>query len=536
MSIARRLQLFVLVTLLAQVIVLVSNFIQLDRLKGNVDYISGRIVPSIRTLADVVSEIGEYRRELTNANTSAPGPDQDAAISRMMPHGTAVDKVLTQYGSLVKDEEDSRLWHQTQSLWAQFHTLSLAIVEMNRSGHKENMPATVGQIRKVGGELLATLKQHVAFNDRAQIAAQQQADATARTMARIAISLLVLICVIMIYYGWRLHLRVVVPLRQTRDMMLQVTQQRDFTLEARVVGHDEMATTLNAFNQLMSWVRGDFLRLKNASQAVRQASERMAESADRGMASAQDQSHSTTSIAAATEQLTESIQHVADRAGDTRTESVRSGDLARNGVSIIGKTVNDIEHISTTAQEAEGVMQELETQARNVDAVVRVIREIADQTNLLALNAAIEAARAGESGRGFSVVADEVRKLAERTSASTLEITTIVESIRKGAEAAVQGVQNTVASIDQGVSRAHEARSMIEEIDSLSGHAVLMVGEISDAIKQQGGAASSIAQQVEMIARMSEQTYAEAQTGSEASHALAKLAGEMEQVVGQYRI
>jgi len=522
MTIARRLQLFVLATLIAQVVVLVSNFVQLDRLKGNVDYISGRIVPSIRTLAEVVSEIGEYRRELTNANTSAPGPDQDAAITRMNPHGTAVDSVLNQYGALVKDEEDARLWHQTQSLWGEFHKLSQAIVEMNRSGHKENMAAAVGQIRKVGGQLLATLKQHVAYNDRAQIAAQQQADATAR--------------IVMIYYGWRLHLRVVVPLRQARDMMLQVTEQRDFTLQARVVGRDEMATTLTAFNQLISWVRGDFKRLKTASETVRQASERMAESADRGMTSAQDQSHSTTSIAAATEQLTESIQHVADRAGDTRNESVRSGDLARSGVSIIGKTVSDIEHISTTAQEAETVMQDLETQARNVDAVVRVIREIADQTNLLALNAAIEAARAGESGRGFSVVADEVRKLAERTSASTLEITTIVESIRKGAEAAVQGVQNTVASIDQGVSRAHEARSMIEEIDGLSGHAVLMVGEISDAIKQQGGAASSIAQQIEVIARMSEQTYAEAQTGSEASHALAKLAGEMEQVVGQYKI
>jgi len=74
-----------------------------------------------------------------------------------------------------------------------------------------------------------------------------------------------------------------------------------------------------------------------------------------------------------------------------------------------------------------------------------MINAIAEQTNLLALNAAIEAARAGESGRGFAVVADEVRKLAERTTAATADIQTVVASIRHQVAEVSAAIAQTVS-------------------------------------------------------------------------------------------
>ena len=63
-----------------------------------------------------------------------------------------------------------------------------------------------------------------------------------------------------------------------------------------------------------------------------------------------------------------------------------------------------------------------------IDRTASDISSVSEQTNLLALNATIESARAGEAGRGFSVVASEIKALADRSSALTHEIGSVVLS------------------------------------------------------------------------------------------------------------
>src|SRR5690606_41754700 len=69
--------------------------------------------------------------------------------------------------------------------------------------------------------------------------------------------------------------------------------------------------------------------------------------------------------------------------------------------------------------------------SQEIGDIVSLINDIADQTNILALNAAIQASMAGDAGRGFAVVADEVQRLAERSSAATKQIETLVKADRK---------------------------------------------------------------------------------------------------------
>ena len=150
---------------------------------------------------------------------------------------------------------------------------------------------------------------------------------------------------------------------------------------------------------------------------------------------------------------------------ETHEAIVASGETAHSQQTVQRLNAH-VGELTERAQASAAAIDQLHERTGRINGIVQLIKEVADQTNLLALNAAIEAARAGEQGRGFAVVADEVRKLAERTTASTAEISQLVARVQE--QASQLKAQSEVNPEEMAVIRK-DGEEAFASIDSLLG-------------------------------------------------------------------
>ncbi|QEH68035.1 methyl-accepting chemotaxis protein [Cellulosilyticum sp. ST5] len=178
-------------------------------------------------------------------------------------------------------------------------------------------------------------------------------------------------------------------------------------------------------------------------------------------------SNSSEDMAKVIDNITMTIQGVAEGTVDQATDLVGINEEAHalgNGIAQVISSVDQInqkaEQINEVAlkgnEDIKEVMKALrifgeyfnnysekinsfENHMKNIDEIIIVIENISKQTNLLALNAAIEAARAGEMGRGFSVVAEEIRNLAEQSQMATKNIAEIIGNASVETKVLIEG-------------------------------------------------------------------------------------------------
>ncbi len=326
------------------------------------------------------------------------------------------------------------------------------------------------------------------------------------------------------------------PLAVMQKAIIRTATELDFTDTIEVRSRDEVGASLEAYNELLAKLRGSFAEVQTIAGRMAAITAEVDTTSKEIAENSQLQSDASSGMAAAIEELTVSISMVATQAQDASLHTQESRNKADQGAEVILTTVSGIQTISESVREASERIDALRQDSESISSVANIIKEIADQTNLLALNAAIEAARAGEQGRGFAVVADEVRKLAERTSKSTQEISTLLAQMQGSAKQAVDTMAAAVREVDAGVENAQAAGRSISDIKEGSGTVVGAVEEISEAVREQSAASTSISQRIEQIAQMTERNTAAAGSTAEAVHNLSEMSQEIETALRAYKV
>ncbi len=336
--------------------------------------------------------------------------------------------------------------------------------------------------------------------------------------------------------GFMLGRSITKPLVAMQAAIIRTATELDFTERMEGLANDEIGRTLAAYNELLAKLRASFSEIQMASARMAAAAAEV-NSTSRDIAeNSKTQSDASTGMAAAVEELTVSISMVATQAHDASVHTQESRTKADRGAEVILSTVSGIQTISESVRQTSSRIDALRNDSASISSVANIIKEIAEQTNLLALNAAIEAARAGEQGRGFAVVADEVRKLAERTTKSTLEISTLLTQMQGSAKQAVDSMAVAVHEVDAGVANAQLAGQSIAEIKEGSSAVVAVVEEISEAVREQSAASTSISQRIEQIAQMTERNTAAAASTAEAVNRMTEMSREIAASLSAYKV
>ena len=297
-------------------------------------------------------------------------------------------------------------------------------------------------------------------------------------------------------------------------------------------GESLMASLKVMQEQLAKLIR----QIHTSSNNVSASAEELAATSIQVSASSSTQSQDTASVAAAIEELTVSIDSVAQSALDAEQLAVNSGNNSDQGGQQVKAATDEMTRIAQSVSDTAEQMTTLAEQSQQISSIANVIKEVADQTNLLALNAAIEAARAGEQGRGFAVVADEVRKLAERTTSSAQEITTMIERIQAHTETASTTMKEGNERVAEGVILADRAGESMRMISDGSRGVVSAVTDISSSLREQKMASSEIAVRVESIANMTEENSKAVSRVASTAGRLKSMADELKQAVSGFRV
>jgi twitching motility protein PilJ len=309
----------------------------------------------------------------------------------------------------------------------------------------------------------------------------------------------------------------------------------DLTVRADVTA-GEIGIVADFFNSIVESLRSIVTQVKTSALQVNSALGENEQSIRQLADISLKQAAETTETLNSVDEMTRSIQSVADSATEAALVTRTASQTAETSGAAMDLTVKNILNLRETIGETAKKVKRLGESSQQISKAVSLINQIAMQTNLLAINAGIEAARAGEGGQGFAVVAEEVSDLAARSAAATREIEQLVDTIQRETADVVVAMEQGTTQVVEGTRSVEQAKQSLGQILEVSRHLDGLVQSISDATVSQVKTSQTIGNLMENIALASGRSSQSSKQVSDALRQTVEVAKELQTSVETFKV
>lgn len=331
--------------------------------------------------------------------------------------------------------------------------------------------------------------------------------------------------------------RALQPLAAMGDAVAELSQGHgDLTRRIQIKSDDEVgavARQINLFIEMLQTMMADIANSARELDGQARQSHNLTSHNDQSLARQQSE---ISQIATAVHEMSATATEVASNAEQAAAAAHASSENCEHGKQVIACNQQSITKLAGQVEQASNIIQELEKNAQEINTILSTIQGIAEQTNLLALNAAIEAARAGEQGRGFAVVADEVRVLSKRTHSSTEEIRSMIETLQRNTQQAVNTMHQSQQLAKNSVDDAQNATQALEQITHAIGDISDMATQISSAAEEQRAVTDEVGRNIQATKDVTDELSLAANNANQLASQLKDIASRINEQVNNFHV
>lgn len=308
-----------------------------------------------------------------------------------------------------------------------------------------------------------------------------------------------------------------------------LTQQATVTEDITGAIADSVNYTVEELRTLVAQVQTATVQVSKTTAVVESTSTELLASSDEQLHEIRETGQSILDVA----KRINAVSSQAQQSAQVATQSLAAAD---KGLNAVQNAIGGMNTIREQIQDTSKRIKRLVESSQEIGEITDLITGITEQTNVLALNAAIQAASAGEAGRGFSVVAEEVQRLAERSANATRQIAVLVKTIQEDMQDAMAAMERSTQGVVEGARLSDQTGTAFSEINTVAKRLANLIQQISLQAENEANVANSVADNIQHIFAVTEQTADGTRSTAQQVRELARVANQLERSVARFKI